>query len=116
MKLQAYSDADFANDTLTRKSFSGNLYTLNASINWRAKKQPIVAQSTCEAEYVAAEETAKGTTRLRELLTELGFPQHNPTTLHIDNASAIQIAQRTAPTPQPRNENVSTSSTTSYKT
>lgn len=97
--MQAYSDADFANDTLTRKSFSGTIYQLHgATIHWRAKQQSLVAQSTCEAEYIAAAETAQGAIWLRNMLQELNCEQTQPTPLYLDNSSAINIAQRTAPT------------------
>lgn len=63
-----------------KKSFSGNLYSIDgANINWRVKQQPVVAQSTFEAD-ISATETAKGTTLLRSLLPELGFLQKSPPT------------------------------------
>lgn len=94
--LQSYPDADFANDETTRKSFSGTIHQLHgATVNWKSKQQPLVAQSTCEAEYIAAANTAQGTVWLRNMLTELGFRHDQPTTLYIDNAAAIRIAQNT---------------------
>ena len=49
-----YSDADFAQDTDTRRSTTGNLFTLSGgAIAWISKKQPIVSLSTAEAEYIA---------------------------------------------------------------
>ena len=49
-----YSDSDYAGDLDDRKSTSGYLFKLaGAVISWRSKKQPTVALSTAEAEYVA---------------------------------------------------------------
>jgi hypothetical protein len=50
-----YSDADFAGDPVMRKSTTGIVFMVNcAPILWKSKLQTIVAQSTCEAEFVAA--------------------------------------------------------------
>ncbi|XP_071055019.1 uncharacterized protein [Onthophagus taurus] len=54
LKLSAYCDADYANCTDTRKSTAGFVIMLNdGPISWVARKQPIVALSTTEAEYIA---------------------------------------------------------------
>ena len=62
-------------------------------VSWSSKKQPIVALSSAEAEYIAATHAAKEILWLRALLTELGRPPTGPTTLHVDNQSAIAIAK-----------------------
>ena len=55
-----YTDSDFQSDMDSRKSTSGNVFTLGGgSIVWRSIKQTCVADSTMEAEYVAASEAAK---------------------------------------------------------
>lgn len=54
--LQAYSDADWAADTKDRRSTSGYCISLSKDsslVLWKTKKQPTVALSTCEAEYMA---------------------------------------------------------------
>ena len=56
------------------------------------KKQDSVSKSSTEAEYRAMSATCSEIIWLRGLLTELGFSQHQPTPLHTDNTSAIQIA------------------------
>ncbi|GJS87843.1 putative ribonuclease H-like domain-containing protein [Tanacetum coccineum] len=53
--LEAYSDSDYAGASLDRKSTTGGCQFLGRRlILWQCKKQTIVANSTTEAEYVAA--------------------------------------------------------------
>nr|XP_025883704.1 uncharacterized protein LOC112940161 [Solanum lycopersicum] len=55
-----YTDSDFQSDIDSRKSTSGNVFTLGGgAIAWRSIKQTCVADSTMEAEYVAVSEAAK---------------------------------------------------------
>ncbi|XP_015940018.1 uncharacterized mitochondrial protein AtMg00810-like [Arachis duranensis] len=50
-----YCDVDFASDRVDRRSTSGLCCFLGKSLNvWSTKKQPTVALSTAEAEYIAA--------------------------------------------------------------
>ncbi|GKC06606.1 putative ribonuclease H-like domain-containing protein [Tanacetum coccineum] len=53
--LKAFSDSDYARASLDRKSITGGCQFLGKRlISWQCKKQTIVANSTTEAEYVAA--------------------------------------------------------------
>ncbi|GJU69902.1 putative ribonuclease H-like domain-containing protein [Tanacetum coccineum] len=53
--LEAYTDSDYASSSLERKSTTGGCQFLGSRlISWQCKKQTIVANSTTEAEYVAA--------------------------------------------------------------
>lgn len=55
-----FTDSDWAGDKDSRKSTSGYLYTLyGGAISWKSAKQPIVAASSTEAEYIAWTEAAK---------------------------------------------------------
>ncbi|GKB78273.1 hypothetical protein Tco_0945168 [Tanacetum coccineum] len=54
--LESYSDSDYAGANLDRKSTTGGCQFLGRRlISWQCKKQTIVATSTTEAEYVAAQ-------------------------------------------------------------
>ena len=53
-ELNGYSDADWARDVDTRRSTSGYVFQFgNGTINWSSRKQPTVAKSSTDAEYVA---------------------------------------------------------------
>jgi hypothetical protein len=69
LSVAAYTDADFAGDLVMRKSTSGLLCTANgAPVIWRSKLQTIVAQSTAEAEFVAASMAVRDILWLHNLL------------------------------------------------
>nr|KYP33048.1 Retrovirus-related Pol polyprotein from transposon TNT 1-94 [Cajanus cajan] len=54
-RLIRYSDSDWCGDVDDQKSTTGYVFFMgNTAFTWLSKKQPIVALSTCEAEYVAA--------------------------------------------------------------
>src|SRR4029077_10347888 len=53
--LQIYSDADYAGDVDSARSTSGHTVFIGSClVNWSSKRQPVVAKSTTEAEYIAA--------------------------------------------------------------
>ena len=92
--LLGYADADWASDVNDCKSMSGYVFTLGGgAISWSLKKQTTVALSSTKAEYITGAHTAKEAVWLRQLLAELGQGMPSPTILHIDNQSAIAIAQ-----------------------
>ena len=88
LKLNGYSDADWATDKNDRKSVSGCmiLYGKNP-ILWFSKKQTCIALSTAEAEYVAAAACAQELINIKGLLH--GFKVKNETILFCDNKSSI---------------------------
>jgi hypothetical protein len=62
-------DADFANDPVQYRSISGFIMLLcNAPVIWYSKKQTTTAQSTAEAEFIAANICSR--ILLRHLLAE----------------------------------------------
>lgn len=87
-----YTDSDFQSDRDSRKSTSGNVFVLGGgAIIWRSIKQTCVADSTMEAEYVAASEAAKEAVWLRNFLMDLGVVSsvQSPITLYCDNSGAV---------------------------
>ncbi|CAG7825277.1 unnamed protein product, partial [Allacma fusca] len=80
MRLVGYTDSDYAGDKLSRKSTTGTAIFLNDGIvSWTSQKQPCVALSSTEAEYIALASGAREAVWLRSLLDELDFPQDEPT-------------------------------------
>ena len=73
--LCGWTDADWAGDKDTRRSTSGYVFNLgSAAITWSSKRQPTVALSTCEAEYIGQTQAAKEAIWLSGLLNELDTP------------------------------------------
>ena len=90
--LTGYTDSDFQGDKDSRKSTSGAVFTLGgAAIVWRSIKQGCIADSTMEAEYVAACEAAKEAVWLRKFLKDLEVVPNMelPITLYCDNSGAV---------------------------
>ena len=63
-----------------------------APVKWLTRQQPVVAKSTCEAEYIAAAEANTLTMWLNNLIHEIRLPTTKPT-LHVDNTAAVQMAK-----------------------
>ena len=60
LKIERYTDSDFIANVDDRKSTSGCIFLCNGgTISWKSFKQPIITDSTIEAEYIAASEAAK---------------------------------------------------------
>jgi hypothetical protein len=95
VNLIAYSDAAFLTHR-DSKSHSGINFTLGrntGTFHARSQKQKMVTLSSTEAEVYAAIECTKDIILFREILKELGHPQKEPTTLYMDNKSAIILGQ-----------------------
>ena len=90
-------DASYAACQLTRRSHGGWLMFLNhGAISWKSGLQPMVTLSSCEAEYVALCSSIVEAKYLRQLMTELGYPQPEPTLIWEDNKAAIIVAESEA--------------------
>jgi hypothetical protein len=80
--------------TDTRRSISGGIVIMaGGPINWLSKLQPIVAVSSMEAEYIACFFAIQDIVWIRQLLKDLGLERTLPTSVHIDNKSARQLAE-----------------------
>ena len=90
-RLYGYSDSDFAGDPDTRKSTTGYVFLYGgAAISWSSKLQAVVAQSTTEAEYIAAATAAKEALWLRQLYSDL-WGKIIPVHLLCDNLSTLHV-------------------------
>lgn len=94
--LEVYADADWAQCPMDRRSYSGYVVMCGGGpIAWEAKKQPTVATSSTEAEYMSLTNAAKEIKFIRSILEELGlqyFYRGGPTTIKDDNQGAIHLA------------------------
>ena len=72
--IKDYTDSDWAGDISTYKSTSGYLFLGSGKpIAWGFNKQPIVALSTCEAEYVVVSDVSREIIWLRNLLAKINL-------------------------------------------
>ena len=92
LEPMGYTDSDFQSDIDFKKSTSGYVFTFGGgAIRWRSIKQSSIADSTMEAEYIAASEAAKEAVWLKIFLMDLEVV---PTTqlaitLYCDNSGAV---------------------------
>ena len=87
-----YTDSDFQSDKDSRKSTSRSIFTLGGgAVVWRSIKQSSIADSTMEAEYIAACEAAKEAVWLKKFYTDLEVvPEvEKPLVLYCDNSGAV---------------------------
>lgn len=94
VELLLYTDADYANDPVDRKSISGYVTMIDGNvISYASRKQGLNAQSTTEAEYVAMAEGIKDLQWLRQLCDELQWEYRTPLLLG-DNMASIYMTAR----------------------
>uniref|UniRef100_A0A2N9HHL8 Integrase catalytic domain-containing protein n=1 Tax=Fagus sylvatica TaxID=28930 RepID=A0A2N9HHL8_FAGSY len=93
LRIEGYTDADWAGSPSDRKSTTGYCTFIGGNlVTWRSKKQSVVARSSAEAEYRAMAHTTCELTWLRTVLQEFGLLTQGPTPLYCDNQAAIHIA------------------------
>ncbi|KAJ8635046.1 hypothetical protein MRB53_009313 [Persea americana] len=107
--LHGYSDSDWASCVDDMRSASGYCFSFGSAIfSWCSKKQEAIAQSTAEAEYVAAAAAVNQALWLRKLMADLNMEQKESAQIHamadlnmeqkesiqilVDNQAAISIA------------------------
>jgi len=79
-KSYGFSDSDWAGSIDDMKSTSGYCFTLGSGMFlWCTKKQEIVAQSTAEAEFIAATAAANQVLWLKKVLCDLDIQQNDKT-------------------------------------
>jgi len=89
-----YSDASHGDCVDTGRSTAGYVTMMaGGAVGWYSKLQTIVALSTTEAEYMAAVEAGKEVAWMRNILSEFGYGVQEPSTLKMDNQSAITVSK-----------------------
>ena len=74
--VNGYTDASIQTDKDDFRLQSGFIFCLiGGAVSWKSSKQEMVADSTTEAEYIAASEAAKEAVWIRKFVSELGCTQ-----------------------------------------
>jgi hypothetical protein len=90
--LTVFSDSDYAGDTDERKSTAGVICFLSGSpIAWQSMKQKVIAQSSCEAEYIAAANATCQALWLSRVMAEMQGTTPSIPLVKVDNKSAISL-------------------------
>ena len=92
LQLDGYTDSDFQSDIDDRKSTSGYVFICNGgAVSWKSSKQSTTADSTTEAEYIAASDAAKEAVWIKKFVTELTVVPsiESAVPLHCDNNGAV---------------------------
>ncbi|XP_075086233.1 secreted RxLR effector protein 161-like [Nicotiana tabacum] len=93
LKLYGFSDSDWVGSFDDMKSTFGYCFSLGSGIfSWCSKKQETVAQSTAEAEFIAATTAVTQALWLRKIRCDLHMNQRDNTEIHVDNQAAIAIS------------------------
>nr|GEX68804.1 putative ribonuclease H-like domain-containing protein [Tanacetum cinerariifolium] len=93
LELEAYTDNDYDGASLYRKStIRGCQFFRSRLISWQYKKQTVVANSTTEAEYVAAASCCGQVLWIQNQMLDYGYNFMN-TKIFIDNESTICIVK-----------------------
>ncbi|XP_045789334.1 secreted RxLR effector protein 161-like [Trifolium pratense] len=92
--LVGYTNSNWCGDKDDRKSTAGYIFLYGgAPISWCIRKEPVVALSTCEAEYIVASLSACQGVWLSNLITEISNVECRSVTLKVDNLFAINLAK-----------------------
>ncbi|KAJ9545199.1 hypothetical protein OSB04_024906 [Centaurea solstitialis] len=96
ISVTGYTDASFQTDKDDFRSQSGYVFTLNGgAISWKSSKQDTIADSTTEAEYIAASDAAKEAVWLRSFIKDLRVVASisRPIDIYCDNSGAVAQAK-----------------------
>ncbi|GJY59585.1 hypothetical protein Tco_0459477 [Tanacetum coccineum] len=92
--VTGYCDAIWQTDKDDCHSQSGWVFLLNrGAVTWKSSKQDIVADSTCESEYIAACEASKEAIWMKNFIGDLGVVPtvQDPIEIFCDNKSVVAL-------------------------
>ena len=94
--ISGYTDAGFQSELDDFRSHYSFVFCLNGdSVSWRSSKQDTVADSTTEAEYIAASDEVKEAVWIKNFVFRLGVVPSitNPMDVYRDNNGSIAQAK-----------------------
>ena len=93
--LVGFTASDWVVGPDDQKSTVGNyVFSLGSvPVTWACKKQQAIALSLAEVEYRSVVNASQEALWLRQILSEFGFEQQQPTPLWCDNQSANKLAK-----------------------
>nr|GEY12378.1 zinc finger, CCHC-type [Tanacetum cinerariifolium] len=93
-KITGYNDSSYGINTEQEKGTTGIVFYFGESpITWCTHKQPTVALSSCESEFMTATGAACQALWLKRLLSEITGWEEERITLKVDNISAIALVR-----------------------
>ena len=93
LDLHGFTNLDWGVSVKDKKSTSGCCFSLGSTmIFWICRKQSSIAQSSIEAEYIAAAMASREVVWLRKLLVGLFGQAIKPTIILCDNQSSIKLS------------------------
>ena len=97
LKLEGYSDSDWAACEEDRRSTTGFCFALNRvgpTVSWKSRKQPTVALSTCEAEYMALCEATQEAIYLKQVIADMNVQVVvQPIQIYGDNQGSLSLTK-----------------------
>ncbi|XP_018405011.1 PREDICTED: uncharacterized mitochondrial protein AtMg00810-like [Cyphomyrmex costatus] len=85
-QLRAYTDANWAGDSHSRRSNTGYVIMFGlGAISWTSKRQSCVALPSTEAEFIALCEGCQELSWIRRILNDFGMTFTQPTIIYEDN-------------------------------
>ncbi|SGY77691.1 BQ5605_C005g03697 [Microbotryum silenes-dioicae] len=92
--LLGYSDCNWGACVLSSKSTMGYTFVYaGAAVSWSSRLQSRVADSTCDAKYLALSHAGKEAIFLRQLFGELGLSSSKPVPIYGDNQGANALTK-----------------------
>jgi hypothetical protein len=93
-EVLGYCDADWGGDLEDRRSTTGFVFMIGGgAISWSSKRQPTIALSTTEAEYMANTQATKEAIWITKLMMDLGYMEKKMMVIRCDNQGAISLTK-----------------------
>jgi hypothetical protein len=101
-----YCDADWAGDLEDKRSTTRFVFMMEGgATSWSSKRQPTIALSTTEAEYMASSQATKEAIWMTKLMKELGYMKEKKAmVIQCDNQGAISLTKN--PTQHARTKHI----------